>query len=63
MLLLSEAPNVKADAITELATVLRLCGKNDEARKVIDDAIDLYSSKGNVVAVARWRTWAMESKT
>jgi predicted ATPase/class 3 adenylate cyclase len=60
MVLLTEAPQLKADAIVELATVLRLCGKNDEARKAVGDAINLYSSKGNAVAAARWRAWAME---
>jgi class 3 adenylate cyclase/tetratricopeptide (TPR) repeat protein len=59
MVMKTEALNLKADAIAELATVLRLCGKNDEARKAIGDAIDLYSSKGNAVAAAHWRAWAM----
>jgi predicted ATPase/class 3 adenylate cyclase len=60
IVLQTEAPNFKADAIVELATVLRLCGKSAEARKAVGEAIALYSSKGNVVAVARWSRWAQE---
>jgi class 3 adenylate cyclase len=60
IVLQTEAPNFKADAFAELATVLRLCGKNDEARKAVGEAIGLYSSKGNLVAAARWNGWAQD---
>jgi tetratricopeptide (TPR) repeat protein len=46
----TEAPTLQADALCELASVLQLNGKTDEARQVIDEAIDLYRSKGNVVS-------------
>ena len=56
----TEAPVLQADALAELAWVLRLAGKTDEARHVIDEAIALYTSKGNVVSAARARAWAGE---
>jgi tetratricopeptide (TPR) repeat protein len=54
----TEAPSMQADALAELAAVLRLGGKPDEARSVIDEAIALYASKGNVVAASRSTAWA-----
>jgi hypothetical protein len=56
----TEAPWLQADALAELALVLRIAGRADEARQVIDEAIALYSTKGNLVAVARCRAWASE---
>jgi class 3 adenylate cyclase/tetratricopeptide (TPR) repeat protein len=56
----TEAPGLQANALSELASVLRLSGKIDEARRIIGDAITLYSSKGDVVSAARSRVWAGE---
>jgi len=61
MIMQTEAPNFKADALAELACVLHLAGKIDEARRCIADAIDLYSIKGNIVAATRCRSWAAGS--
>ena len=58
MIMQTEAPTFKADSLAELACVVHLAGKTDEALKHIADAIDLYSIKGNVVAAIRCRNWA-----
>jgi hypothetical protein len=54
----TEAPTFKSDTFAELACVLHICGKIDEARRYMVEAIDLYSIKGNVVAASRCRDWA-----
>jgi tetratricopeptide (TPR) repeat protein len=56
----TEAPILQADALSELAWVLRFGNKTGEARQVIGEAISLYTSKGNVVSCARSRAWARE---
>ena len=56
----TEAPALKADVLAELAAVLHLAGKASEARHVIDEAITLYTSKGNAVSAARYAAWASE---
>jgi ATP/maltotriose-dependent transcriptional regulator MalT len=56
----TEAHRLQADALTELASVLRIAGKADQASHVIREAIALYSSKGDVVSAARWRSWTGE---
>jgi len=48
-----EALNTKADALVELAGVLRLAGKRSEAGAVIAEAIALYKEKGNIFAARR----------
>jgi tetratricopeptide (TPR) repeat protein len=58
MIMQTEAPTFKADALAELASVVHLCGRSDEALQLIADAIDHYSKKGNVVAAMRCRDWA-----
>ena len=50
-----ESPNALADALMDLAEVLRLAGRSTDVAAVIDEAIRLYDSKGNVVAGARAR--------
>ncbi len=55
MVLMTEAPNIKADALSELASVLHLCGKRDEARQAAGQAISLYDQKGNIVSANRQR--------
>jgi tetratricopeptide (TPR) repeat protein len=54
----TEAPVLQAEALSELATVLSLAGKLDEASQVIREAITLYATKGNTVLAVRCRTWA-----
>jgi class 3 adenylate cyclase/tetratricopeptide (TPR) repeat protein len=54
----TEAPVMQADALSDLAHVLHIAGRQDEAGRAIDEAIDLYSRKGNVVAEARCRQWS-----
>lgn len=56
----TEAPALQADALAELAAVLHLTGRPGEARQAIDEAIALYSAKGNAVSAARYRAWAGE---
>ena len=63
LVLQTEAPNLKADALSELALVLRLCGKADEARQAIDAARALYSAKGNLISEARCGLWADTADT
>jgi len=41
------------DALSDLAEVLALAGRAGEAVAVVEQAIDLYGRKGNVLAVAR----------
>jgi class 3 adenylate cyclase/tetratricopeptide (TPR) repeat protein len=56
----TEAPGLQADALTELACVLRLAGRLDDARLVVGEAIALHVAKGNVVAAVQGRAWAAE---
>jgi class 3 adenylate cyclase/tetratricopeptide (TPR) repeat protein len=54
----TEAPMMQADALAELAEVLKIAGRPDEARAAIAEAIALYGAKGNVVLEAQCRRWA-----
>jgi tetratricopeptide (TPR) repeat protein len=45
-----------ADALTDLAEVLVLAGRRDEAVSTIETAMGLHEQKGNVLAVAATRT-------
>jgi class 3 adenylate cyclase/tetratricopeptide (TPR) repeat protein len=54
----SDAPQMQADTLTELAAVLKLAGRVDEARQAIDRAIEIYRSKGDIVSATRATTWA-----
>jgi tetratricopeptide (TPR) repeat protein len=49
----TESPAFKADALCELATVLSLAGKKDEAIEALDKAAELYRLKGDQVAFSR----------
>jgi len=51
----TEAPVIQADALAELAVVLDVAKRRDEARAVRQEALVLYEGKGNVVAAARCR--------
>jgi tetratricopeptide (TPR) repeat protein len=46
-------PSLQADALIELASVLKLAGRTGECRQIIDEAFALYSAKGNIVLTAR----------
>jgi DNA-binding SARP family transcriptional activator len=46
---------VHGDALMDLAQVLRLVGRADEARATLERAVEIYEEKGNVVAAARAR--------
>jgi class 3 adenylate cyclase/tetratricopeptide (TPR) repeat protein len=52
----TEAVDLQADALAELASVLKTVGKAGEAGRYIADAIGLYTQKGNVVAAKRAAT-------
>ena len=54
----TEAPVLHAEALSELATVLALSGKLEEATQTIDRALGLYTAKGNTVFASRCRAWA-----
>ena len=54
----TEAPVLKADALFELAKVLAIAARQDEARRAVVEAIALYAAKGNVVMAERCKKWA-----
>ena len=54
----TEAPMLQADALAELAAVLRAADRPDEAQRTIAEAIALYEAKGNRVAAQRAAGWA-----
>ncbi|HEY7754922.1 MAG TPA: adenylate/guanylate cyclase domain-containing protein [Actinomycetota bacterium] len=49
----AEDPDSQATALLDLAEVLRLAGKHEEARAQVDEAARLYGLKGNVVGARR----------
>jgi predicted ATPase/class 3 adenylate cyclase len=49
----TDALEWQADALLDLAEVLRHAGRRDEAQAVAAEARDLYAEKGNTVAAAR----------
>jgi tetratricopeptide (TPR) repeat protein len=51
----TDALDIRADALVDLAEVLRLVGRKDEPKGVLEDALRLYERKGNVVSAARAR--------
>jgi tetratricopeptide (TPR) repeat protein len=54
----TDAPQMKADTLSELAAVLRLAQRLSEARDVIALAIEIYRNKGDTVSAARATAWA-----
>ena len=54
----TESPGLLADTLAELASVMQLGGKPDEARQAVGEAINLYRAKGNLVSAARASAWA-----
>ncbi|MFL6127681.1 MAG: adenylate/guanylate cyclase domain-containing protein [Mycobacteriales bacterium] len=49
----TDSPGMQADALLDLAEVLRRSARPDEARVIADEARGLYQEKGNLVGVAR----------
>lgn len=49
----TESPTLQADALAELAAVLALAVRDDEAKVYRDEAIALYAAKGNRVMAER----------
>ena len=54
----TESPMLKADAHAELAAVLALAGRHDEAREAVTQALVHFEAKGNRAAAARCAAWA-----
>jgi len=54
----TEAPVLQADALTDLAAVLHLAAKSDDARGAIEEALGLYMAKGNIVSAERCKKMA-----
>jgi tetratricopeptide (TPR) repeat protein len=53
----AEAPHLTADALTELASVLQIAGKVDDARSAANEAVELFKLKGCVHSSKRWDAW------
>lgn len=54
----TDAPQLRADTLLELAAVMALSGRLEEARPAVDSAIAIYRAKGDVVSAARAAAWA-----
>jgi tetratricopeptide (TPR) repeat protein len=54
----SDAPQLRADTLSELATVLMLDHRIEEAREAVAGAIGIYQAKGDIVSAARATAWA-----
>jgi tetratricopeptide (TPR) repeat protein len=54
----AEAPHLTADALVELASVLQIAGKIDEARRTAGEAVELFRRKGCAYSAKRWGEWA-----
>ena len=54
----SEAPILLADTLSDLATVLRLAGRHEEASGAIAEAVTLYFTKGDLISGRRAAEWA-----
>ena len=52
----TETPMLQADALSELASVLLIAGRLEDARQALTDAAALYATKGDVVSAARLAT-------
>jgi tetratricopeptide (TPR) repeat protein len=48
----SDDPVLQADAVMDVAAVLRTAGRGDDAANAASDALRLYEGKGNVVSAA-----------
>jgi tetratricopeptide (TPR) repeat protein len=56
----TEVPTLQADALAELACVLALAQRRNEAQQTIEEAIGLYAAKGDRVSLTRWADWAAQ---
>ena len=56
----TEVPTLQADALAELACVLSLAQRRNEAQRTIEEAIGLYAAKGDRVSLTRWADWAAQ---
>ncbi|HWH84295.1 MAG TPA: AAA family ATPase, partial [Burkholderiaceae bacterium] len=56
----TEDPVCRADALSELAAVLAIAGRTDEALQRVSEAFAVYSAKGDVVSAARVRSLPVE---
>jgi tetratricopeptide (TPR) repeat protein len=54
----TDAPTLKADTLADLAGVMLLAGRLEDARQSIGAAISIYRFKGDVVSAARTTDWA-----
>jgi tetratricopeptide (TPR) repeat protein len=54
----SECPGTRADVMSELANVLWLNGRREEAITANEAAVELYRAKGNVYSATRRESWA-----
>ena len=52
----TDALDMRADGLVDLAEVLRLIGRTDETTGVLEGAVRLYEQKGDVVSAARARS-------
>jgi ATP/maltotriose-dependent transcriptional regulator MalT len=52
--------NTRADKLADLAEVLRLAGRDEEAGAALADALGLYEAKGNIVSAGRARALLSE---
>ena len=53
----TDAPNFQGDCLVELARVQQLAGHIDAARLTIEEALSLYSEKGNRVSAQQVMAW------
>jgi hypothetical protein len=49
----SDAPQLRADSLCELASVLAIRGKSDDARSALQEAMLAYRTKGDLVSLRR----------
>jgi hypothetical protein len=56
----TDGPILRAEVLSELASVHEAAGRFDEARAAITEAVDLFIAKGDVVSAERAKKWARE---
>jgi tetratricopeptide (TPR) repeat protein len=59
----TDSPDLRGNALMDLAEVLRLAGRSIQAAPVAHQALHLYEEKGNVVAAAKAHTLLEELRT
>jgi ATP/maltotriose-dependent transcriptional regulator MalT len=58
----TESINLQAEALAELASVLTIAGRHDEAHRYVAEAVVLYDAKGNTAASGAAQRWAGDLK-